>query len=743
MQEIAYAVQFVLAYFLLLVWLPAKVMGWKLLDEENGFEYAVKSLAISHLVLINGVFLLAFLGIYRTPFLVLYLCIVLAAAVKLRGLKYRALAERILIWSYHIVKKEYKLSVYLRRWGGALSRHILGVVRSLFKCFFNRDIFQNLLFVGSMAVIAYRRFEAVWGNYAYLTSDMYVHHSWINYMEDGQMFYDGIYPFGMHNMISAFHKLTGLNLNTVMRFWGPFTAVLMVAVLYWFSKKIFHSGCIAVLPVVIYCVSDFINNAYSFRLAYTLPQETGMIFLLPCAFFLGRYLMENRKSDGLWFALTAGLMVSFHFYTAIFGILLCLGICLGFLKKLLNWKRIRSLFLWVLVAALVSITPFGIGMLQGYYWQGSTSWALNVISSSTDSSSEESLETEETDGAKKDNPGILERIRERAVSCLARIREGVRAAVDAQIENMPEPWGKCFLASLTLLGLIGFIRVLLLRRNGIRDRMKLSVWCCSAFTVCLYVSWAFGLPMLMQEVRLRIFLGYIAPLVVAAPIDYLGTVPVAWLKCFLEYGLTGVLSGAICLSAWENGFPYQSCYDLETSLAAEACLEIQKEYEDSTWTMVSPVEEFTLNYNRGYHYELWEFITDMEEYEEGMTLTIPTEYVFFVLEKRPIQYNQVQNSDEIYLNEELSEEDADRVMTKEALQISDGGEMLYYSVYENRRGLEAKLYCWLEAYMEIFAEQFEIYMEDEECVIYKFTQNPEAPNNLAIDYGYNETAAGN
>ena len=108
------------------------------------------------------------------------------------------------------------------------------------------------------------------------------------------------------------------------------------------------------------------------------------------------------------------------------------------------------------------------------------------------------------------------------------------------------------------------------------------------------------------------------------------------------------------------------------------------------------------------------------------------------VEKQPLIYNEVRYSDQQYKNEPIDKEEANTIFTREVLGISETGTMKFYNILENRRILEAKLACWLEEYSKAFPDQIELYMEDEECAVYKFEQNPYMMNNFAIDYGCNE-----
>ena len=46
--------------------------------------------------------------------------------------------------------------------------------------------------------------------YVFGASDLTVHQSWINNMDDGVIFCNGVYPFGFHNIIWFLHKFFGL-----------------------------------------------------------------------------------------------------------------------------------------------------------------------------------------------------------------------------------------------------------------------------------------------------------------------------------------------------------------------------------------------------------------------------------------------------------------------------------------------------------------------------------------------------
>ncbi|MBD5545131.1 MAG: glycosyltransferase family 39 protein [Lachnospiraceae bacterium] len=736
--SILYFVQFTCFYFLYIIFIPAKVMKLKLSGREAG-ENAIKAVIASHVTIISSVYLLGLLHIYHTATLVITIVAVILVYWKIKGVCYREKFREAFRWTTLVSGGQYKFGIYAKRTAAKASRQLKHFFASYGKGFFSKHILDHLILLASLGALIARKWILVFDNYAYLTSDMYVHNEWINYMEQGDIFYDGVYPFGMHNMISAFHKLSGLNLNIVFRYWGAYNCVLMAIMLYFFARRIFHSRAAAMLPFLIYCVTDFTSIYYGYRNIYTLPQETGMLFLLPCVYYLGRFLKREKWKDGIFFALSAAIVLSMHFYTVIFAVLLCASLCVPFIKRVFRFSMIKKLLAGVGLIALISITPFVIGLASGKYWQGSMNWAMGVINSQSQGTEAEAQPEEESESKEEsDEPAEGKTTAKTGQATIAeKILGKFLAVYQLQVEDMNSYWGYVFWICMGLF-LLYYAVLLLTRKVTWKDKMYGGIWVFLLLMIVMYSYWILGIPKLMKEERMTMFIGYIAPLMLAFPVElFCRLIP----KKVKSIGTLGsyIAAAALFFITYELGYmPVQTHFYLEPSLAAKVCVKADEELPKGNWTIVSPVEGLALVRNRGYHYELWEFISNMERYKEDMYLEIPTKYVFFVLEKQPIIYNEVRYSNLEYENEPIHEEDAERIADREILGISETGVMKYYNSQENRRMLEAKLAYWIEEYQKAFPDQMEAYMEDEECVVYKFEQNPYMMNNFAIDYGYNE-----
>lgn len=735
--SILYFIQFTCFYFLYIIFIPAKVMKLKLSGKRAG-ENVIKAVIVSHVAIISCVYLLGLLHIYNTATLVISLLAVILIYLKIRGVNFKEKFLQAFYWTALISGGQYKLGIYVKNEVKKAWKKAGQLLKSCIKGFFSRHILEHLLLLASFGILIARKWILVFDNYAYLTSDMYVHNEWINFMEQGDIFYDGVYPFGMHNMLSAFHKLSGLNLNIVFRYWGAFNCVLMVAALYFFARRMFHSRMAALLPVIIYCVTDFASGAYGFRTIYTLPQELGMLFLFPCLYYFGRFLKREKWKDGIYFVMSAAVVLAMHFYTVIFAVLLCASLCVPFIKRVFRVPMIKKLIVSVCLIALISITPFAVGLASGKYWQGSMTWAMGVINSGSQSGNADNLQ-EENSQEKSENQELSEKnaAKPKEASVLKKIRDKFVAIYELQVEAMNSYWGNVFWICMGLFVLY-YARLLLLKKVTWKDYMYGGIWIFLLLMIIMYSYEILGIPRLMKEERMAMFMGYVAPLMLAFPVELLFRLLPEKRKIIGTLVGYGTAAALFYITYYLGYMPVQTHYYLEPSLAAKTCVMAEKELPKGTWTVVSPVEELSLVRNRGYHYELWEFISNMEVYKEDMYLEIPTRYVFFVLEKQPLVYNEVRYSDSTYKNEPINKKEADTICTREMLGISETGTMKFYNILENRRMLEAKLACWLEEYSKAFPDQMELYMEDEECAIYKFEQNPYMMNNFAIDYDCNE-----
>lgn len=727
MQDIGSIVYFGILYLVLMVFVPAKILRLPF-GRKQTVDSMIKALMVSYTVCISWVYLLGLLHIYNRYTLIIGLVITVIVYGIIKKVNYGKAIMKIFQVLALFGGGQYRLEIFMKDWMRNELKALKEGVKNFLKALTIGKVICFLVGSAAFFILMERRLIPFLGSYAYMTSDMYVHNEWINYMEAGDIFYDGIYPFGMHNILSALHLLSGLALNQIFRYYGALNCFLTAVMAVYFLCQTCRTRAAVLIYLMLYGVTDFAGNVYAYRMIFTLPQECAMPFLFVCLLFLGKFLESKKKEDGIYFALAASLTLSTHFFTAIFAIALCGSLVLVYIRRIWKEKLMLPLCRLLLLMMCISLLPFLIGKLEGKYWQGSMSWALNVMKTS---------DTEEDD-ADKEEAAITD-IEEEAIESeaddVAEKKNVAYLFLFMMVEKMYAFWGYVFWG-----GMIYAALYFLIGRKKWRDwrnKQLFAVWLTLLFCVILMGYWIIGLPQLMKEERVRMFIGYFGPMLFVLPLENLAVYLGKWGKRISE--VLGLILVGVCfyVTYGLGNIPFQTYFYLETSTAAEACVKIAREYDKNTWTVVSPVEELPLVRGQGYHYELWEFITNMERYESDKYLEIPTKYVFFVLEKKPIPYNVTRVMGQQYDDMPVDLEDAKMVVTKEMLGISETGSMKYYNIYENRRALEAKLAAWIKVYSEMFPEQMTVYMDSEDCTVYRLEQNTYAWNNLAVDYGYN------
>lgn len=239
-------------------------------------------------------------------------------------------------------------------------------------------------------------------DYSYGFGDMYLHHSWIYFLTEGQIFPDGIYPEAMHCFLYTMHTLFGARIYSCLLFVAGIHTFVFLLSVYCLLKEIFHWRYTAVfvltmfLTVDVVCVDEIFSMS---RLQWTLPQEFGLYTQFLCALFLVRYLKtplrtvevergkkkKIKKKRRAWnaelllfmFSLAASFEI--HTYATVMAFFLCLSFALCAFWKIFRPGYFRGLAAAVVCGALIAVMPMGIAFATGIPFQGSINWAVNII----------------------------------------------------------------------------------------------------------------------------------------------------------------------------------------------------------------------------------------------------------------------------------------------------------------------------------------------------------------------------
>lgn len=662
------------------------------------------------------------------------------------------------------------------------------ITGTIFKVWLFPHLIELIFVLGIMSFnIWYNSYQAIhFGGIG--VPDVAVHTEWIQKMREGNIFGNGIYPFGFHCIIYLMLTLFQNKLIPVMTFFALAQDFWIFLLFYLLMRKVFRFPGTAVMGFFVFSVLNVIGN---YRYQFTLPQEYGMIGLYPAVLFLWMYLEKKKKEiqqerikpelgDSLearrlvrrlnrkvrmrekganelawYFGFSVALTFMCHFYITIACFFLCAGLVIFYLDIIFRNKCLGPLVISVLLCMLMALAPMVGWYAAGKPLEGSINWAMGVISGEeaeeenditqqeigTDTENavrevgnEEDTEINVIDDGKEEKKELTEEERFweqlKTKPFVWKIYEIIKR-ICTQI--MERETGLYFFFSI--LTAVTYSCLLLIFKNR-REQGRIILGL-SAYVVMLLIlaraSW-FGLPSLMDAGRTRIFIDYIAGFFFACPLEVITGwfSSIKWFRLLVSLGIYA-FNGLLVIQTVEgNETKNLSVYNMmQYKPALDLTAKIMDEYEDRTWTIVSPVDELPFLRLNGYHYEWLEFLVKQAKYKEKKQLYIPTKYVFFYIEKRPLQYART-----VWMSSGKPE--FEPVNTKDADTIFNQEEVFSSSLYQSHRNIiQSKAYYWAKTYASYFPREMTVYYEDEDFICYRLVQDPYGLNNLIIDFEYN------
>lgn len=625
----------------------------------------------------------------------------------------------------------------------ALYRFGLKVKSALKRMFyyFYYKISSNAVQVFSFMLILYCLFW-VYGrqmiiSYGYHASDIPVHMSWINQLGRGNLFSAGVYPFGYHCMIYYLHIIFGIDTYALI-FRFAFVQVIYVhIVLFAALKMMCRSKYMPYAGTLVYILGGFFAYQTYFRYASALPQEYGMIFVIPAIYFLIRFFQtskedlktEETKRILQCFAMAFSLTLAIHFYGTMIAGLCCIGIAIGFCTRFVRKEYFVKIMVTGIISVFLAVLPMGIAYATGTPLQGSLGWGMKVMSqsSSDDDSENESISTQNTkENAKKDEQKEMQH-----ESVLQRITKTVQSNLFSEEDGYEKFYEKGPYVVYLIIGasiVFGIIHCIFKRREY--GMQLLSIGFCMGLLLMLLACEQLGLPTLMDAMRSSIYFAYLLPMAGALVID--GILYFIFmidkfklLRSLVSFVIMIGTSGFLFTHHLLKRMDFESVYIRNGAII---CLtNIIHENEDYTWTIVSANDEMQMGLDHGWHYEMIKFLEKMEHWKETTKMNLPTQKVYFFVEKIPVDYYYTGNGD---MGKSISKRYASLPLPK------NEGNSMYQG--DNRRILMSKLYYWAEAFKTKYPNEMKVYYESDEFICYEISQNIYHKYNFAIDYSYNQ-----
>lgn len=600
--------------------------------------------------------------------------------------------------------------------------------------------------------------------YGYCASDIPVHLNWINQMSRGNLFASGVYPFGFHCMVYYLHAVFGFDTYVILCVFYLVQVFFIHIVLLAMLKLLCRSLYLPYAGIMVYILGSFWARQTYSRFGSSLPQEFGMIFVIPSVYFLIRFFqtekknLKNRETKLILgcFALAFSLTLAIHFYGTMIAGLCCIGIAVGFCTRFLNKEYFRRIMLTGIISIFLAVLPMGIAFAGGTPLQGSLGWGLSVIngdSSDTEDTSEneaaqkqameemaarlientqnsnsESVQTGEipiiTEAPKHSLTDKAREIRKK----MKNLREMMIRRIQEFIINSREQWcAYAVLAGIAVLILLGLMFIIL--RRITYGEMLMSAGFCMGILTLLLCAGNLGLPVLMDPARCSIY--YVYLLIVSITVLGDGLLYLIFMPRILTIprnAVSFILTVSMAAGMIHQGLVKTPDFISDyVSNGAFTCLtNIIKENKDETWTIVSVNDETQMGLDHGWHYETITFLRKQEHINKDTKLIIPTEKVYFFIEKIPLNYSVVYSGS----GQSISKKGASQSLP------NSGGIGMYQG--EGRWILMSRMYYWAQAFMEMYPNETKVYYESEDFVCYVISQNMYHQYNFAIDYGYNE-----
>lgn len=653
----------------------------------------------------------------------------------------------------------YKDGRFLRHISSSFTNTLRNKYRGIGKwyiwSYLKKNWFETILLLGILIYNIWFFTYTLMSYHSYQFSDIPVHQSWIYELEQGNLYVDGIYPYGMHIMIYFIRTFFSLNLREILIYHGVHQFILLLIGMYLLAKEVFIGKYI---PLSIIFITSFMINQG--RYAASLPQEAGMFLVIAIVYFMVRFLQKDKNkfvistdskiasffrirtyinrryidSEMILLMLSISLVISYHYYTAIAAVLIILSIVLVYLFRILKKKYLVPLLFCGIMGLLIAIIPSGICLIKGITFQESIDWAMTVMSGDEWRGSDldyqdnllDALEDSKEDSLYNDlnineDDDTMETVDYSAMSIKEIARYYYDALIDFGILVMFGYEATKLLFICMIIGGISGVFMLLNKktRNSGYDYFIIVIIILLFYT--LGSSQSLGLPEIIAAARASTFIHPFFAFVYMLPVDQVFRILNKYKGRNFQIFSDGssLLICFVSIVLIFNSGVYHNHFDINQAYYNEPeylIRNIAKDFDKYSYTIVSTTDERYEIINHGRHTELSKFVNMIDGNEESFNFT--TEYVFFFIEKELLQdYN--------YGKIEVDYKYA----AMDFVFLAD-----IQDYYFQRAIIESKVYYWAKSFEEIYPDNFNIYYEDDIYIVYLMEQNTYYPYETQIDY---------
>lgn len=384
--------QLFIGYIVFTVGLPALAFYRK----TKRFPSAVRFLiyfTIGNFYVINLVQVLELLHIsYRITLSLFTFIPVILLMIKMYHIPVISYMKRILSECKHYILRELGFKSFMRHRWQEIKVFLRVVRRNVF-----RLLKENFLDIPFLLIFAWLLWKicvpGILHNWGYGASDIPVHNYWINGLIENNIYIAGIYPMGMHCMLYYLATMLGIPVYVTLRlFWlVQYSMIGMMSLL--FLKGHCKTRFLPYLGLFLFVGAKYFNGISYSRYGATLPQEFGMLYILPSIFIVMEFFKTRKEElDGginrirctsswylLGFAMSFSMTLTAHFYDTMIAGVICIGVAVGYGYWFWRKEYFFRIMLSGIMSVLMAFLPMAAAFLTGKSLQGSMYWAMSII----------------------------------------------------------------------------------------------------------------------------------------------------------------------------------------------------------------------------------------------------------------------------------------------------------------------------------------------------------------------------
>ena len=467
----------------------------------------------------------------------------------------------------------------------------------------------------------------------------------------------------------------------------------------------------------------------------------------------------KRKFNKLWdiesnlylflFALCFSMTFAIHFYDTMIAGIFCIGIAAGYCSRLFKKGYFGNLMTAGILSIVIAVLPMVLAFAGGKPVQGSLGWGMEIIFGSKKNSSttgtarpsqngntsiqdgtggvqDEPEETAIQQNGTGNKPSLINHAVNKIQKVYGYFLQELEECVLTGASDAQRKFALAGIWACVLSGILLFIK-----KDKEYAAKVVSTGVCTVILLIVLISKDISIPAIMDRVRISIYISYMLPVCLGFLADSLIFFAFGWLNSRRVVNVVSLAaSAALTALTVQSGYirqPVQitSFETFETNDAITCLTNIMSENKDKTYTICSANDELRMVEGYGYHYELITFLRQMEGDNYLDSLTIPTNKVYFFIEKKPIGYASTYED----IGQYVSAEGASNPL------VYSSGLGIYKA--KNRWIVMSRMYYWAKAFQKMYGKEMKVYYESKDFICYMVEQNPYRLYDFSIDYWYN------